>query len=119
MGYDTEVVSIDALRTAAKESLDPYEREHVTPFIWRRPERFPAVHLACVPDRRRWRLTLDTIEDYKLTCDVYDELFDANPLFGLAEITALFARRPELLLLNAEVRQNPLVGLQEEDSPSR
>jgi spore coat polysaccharide biosynthesis protein SpsF len=110
LGFDTEVIAMEALREAARESSDPYEREHVTPFIWRRPERFPAVHLACVPDRRHWRLTVDTADDYALACRVYDELFEEDPLFGLDALTGLIGRRPELLELNAHVEQNPLIN---------
>ncbi len=39
-GLDVEVVSAAALRTAAAESVDPDEREHVLPFVYRRPNRF-------------------------------------------------------------------------------
>jgi spore coat polysaccharide biosynthesis protein SpsF len=118
LGYETEVIAIDALRAAAGESRDLYEREHVTPFVWRRPERFSAIHLACIPDRRKWRLTVDTKEDYALAGRVYDELFETNPLFGLTEITSLFARNPGLLELNDRVSQKPLIGLDGEDLSS-
>jgi spore coat polysaccharide biosynthesis protein SpsF len=118
VGFETEVVAMEALREAARDSVDPYEREHVTPFIWRRPERFPAVHLACAPDRRDWRLTVDTPEDYALACCLYDELFEADPLFGLAALTRLIAQKPELLVLNAHVEQNPLIEIHRGPSAS-
>jgi spore coat polysaccharide biosynthesis protein SpsF len=111
LGYETEVISMEALRSAAGESSDPYEREHVTPFVWRRPTRFSAVHLACVPDYRSWRLTVDTPEDYALACHIYDELFKTDPVFGLNSLTRLFARRPDLLEMNAHVEQTPLLSL--------
>jgi spore coat polysaccharide biosynthesis protein SpsF len=111
LGFETEVFTIGALRTAAAEADDPYEREHVTPFIWRRPDRFPAVHLACVPDRRRWRLTVDSPEDYSLACHIYDELSADDPNFGLDALIGLFTRRPELLDINAHVAQNALLDL--------
>jgi len=106
LGFDTEVVSVDALRAAAAESRDRYEREHVTPFIWRRPDRFPAVHLGARPDRRWWRLTVDTPEDYDLASRVYDELGGDHPHFGYADLVALFTRRPELLEINRDIEQN-------------
>jgi len=110
VGFETEVISIDSLRTAATESVDPYEREHVTPFIWRHPDRFAAVHISCEPDRRAWRLTIDTREDFELASQVYDELFAVNPAFGLRDLTDLFCRRPDLLQLNAGVAQKPIIG---------
>jgi spore coat polysaccharide biosynthesis protein SpsF len=38
-GLDAETFTAATLATAWTEATDPYEREHVTPFIWRRPER--------------------------------------------------------------------------------
>ena len=103
-GLDTEVVTVEALRVAAQECDDPYEREHVTPFLWRRPNRFPAVFLGYAPDRRDWRLTVDEAPDYELAKQVYDALYSNQPDFGLAELETLFASRPELLRINAHVR---------------
>ncbi|MDT9047104.1 hypothetical protein RSW36_28705, partial [Escherichia coli] len=40
VGLDVEVVTALALATAAREATDPYEREHVMPFLYRRPQRF-------------------------------------------------------------------------------
>ncbi|MHA1114244.1 MAG: cytidylyltransferase domain-containing protein [Alphaproteobacteria bacterium] len=99
-GFDTEVIAASALADADREATDPFEREHVTPFLRRRPERFPALHIDHRPDLRHWRLTVDTEADYALACAVYDALHDSNPAFGLAEMTALFAARPDLLDLN-------------------
>jgi spore coat polysaccharide biosynthesis protein SpsF len=66
VGMDTEVVSWPALRAAAAEAVDPFEREHVTPFVRRRPERFPAARVDLDPPRGDVRLTLDTVEDLEL-----------------------------------------------------
>ena len=41
------------------EGADAYEREHVTPFLSRRPERFPAATLECERDLGRERWTVD------------------------------------------------------------
>ena len=37
-GLDTEVVAVSALDDAYARGPDDYEREHATPFIWRRSE---------------------------------------------------------------------------------
>ena len=39
-GLDVEVLGADTLRAAAAEATDTPDREHVTPFVYRRPERF-------------------------------------------------------------------------------
>ncbi len=111
LGFDTEVFSASALNEAEAEASDPYEREHATPFIWRRPERFPAMILSARPNRRHWRLVVDTREDYQLAGAVYDALHSKKADFGYPELQTLFDARPELLDMNADVEQRPYVGL--------
>jgi len=107
LGFDTEVVSTAALLAAHKETTDSFDREHVTPFIWQRPERFSSIFLDSYPNRRDWRLVLDTPEDYELTTQVYDALYEANPAFGYDALIALFNERPELLKINGNVPKKP------------
>jgi spore coat polysaccharide biosynthesis protein SpsF len=62
-GMDTEVMTVEALRAAAAEATDPFDREHVTPFIRSRPERFPQESVRLEPPAADLRLVLDTRED--------------------------------------------------------
>src|SRR5262249_4692883 len=39
-GNDVEVVPFQVLEEVWKEAKRPFEREHTTPFIWDRPERY-------------------------------------------------------------------------------
>jgi spore coat polysaccharide biosynthesis protein SpsF len=76
-GLDVEVVSAVALREAAREASDPAEREHVTPFIYRRPRRFRIVQITSGDPRLgRERWTLDTADDLerlrKICASVHD-----------------------------------------------
>lgn len=111
LGFDTQVMTIASLREADAEASDPYEREHVTPFLWRRPDRYAALYLDHHPNLRHWRLVVDTKDDYEMASRVYDELASHNPLFGLDALRTLFAARPDLPALNAGVRQTPYEGL--------
>ena len=43
LGTGVEVVSAAALLTADSEAEDPYEQEHVCPFLYKRPKRFKIV----------------------------------------------------------------------------
>lgn len=63
IGMDTEVVTATALLTAAAEATEPYDREHVTPFVRDRPERFPQAAVRTAPAHGELRLVLDTPED--------------------------------------------------------
>ena len=62
-GLDVEVVSRSALEEAAAETNDPYDREHVTPFVRNRPQRFPQQALRLEPPVRTVKLSLDTPHD--------------------------------------------------------
>jgi len=95
-GFDTEVFDVAALYEAEAKATERFDREHVTPYLWRQPAIFPAVILDARPDRRNWRLTVDTPEDYRIASAIYDALFPGNPHFGYAEIIALFAAHPDL-----------------------
>jgi spore coat polysaccharide biosynthesis protein SpsF len=63
-GLDVEVVSAAALRAAIDEARATDEREHVTPFVYRRPERFRLTnHNASVPPLGAEWWTVDTAAD--------------------------------------------------------
>jgi spore coat polysaccharide biosynthesis protein SpsF len=109
-GNDVEVMSMAALAAAWREAEKPMEREHTTPFIWERPERFRLANVAwddtegTAPPRdysmsHRW--TLDYPEDYAFIRQVYEALYPINPEFGLDDILGLLEGRPELAAINA------------------
>lgn len=64
-GSGVEVIEASALEVAWASQPDAYEREHVSPYLYRRPERF-RIHRTPVP-ASCWapeaRITLDTAED--------------------------------------------------------
>lgn len=81
LGMGVELLSREALDTAAAEAVDPYEREHVTPFIIRRPNRF-RVFRPLAPDDVRFsaRVTLDTRAEYDYIRDVFTSLYRGKPI---------------------------------------
>jgi spore coat polysaccharide biosynthesis protein SpsF (cytidylyltransferase family) len=95
-GYDTEAFSLAALDTAWSEASDPYEREHVTPFIWRRPDRFTLANVSADQDRSTWRLTVDTADDLRALRDIWSR-FAPESIIGLNDIIALQAEEPRLV----------------------
>jgi spore coat polysaccharide biosynthesis protein SpsF len=65
-GLDLELMRTECLLLAHDESRDPYEREHVTPFLYRRPDRFRLAGLICpFGNYSHVRLALDTPDDYE------------------------------------------------------
>jgi spore coat polysaccharide biosynthesis protein SpsF len=78
MGLDLELVRAECLAEADRESDDPYEREHVTPFVYRRPERFRLAGLVCpFGNYSHVDLALDTREDHERLSRLHARLPDA------------------------------------------
>lgn len=93
-GLDVEVMRTEVLLEAAAEASDPYEREHVTPFVQRRPERYRLVGQPCpYGNFSHVRATIDTSRDLAALRAVADALpRDDQP----ADLVNLAALRPEL-----------------------
>jgi spore coat polysaccharide biosynthesis protein SpsF len=102
-GLDVEVVTLAALEIAGLEDRDPASREHATPFIYRRPERFRMHGVRNARDLSVHRWTLDTPEDYELIRRVYDQLGRND--FSWLDALAVVEANPGWSTLNRDVRQ--------------
>jgi len=100
-GLDVEVVRFEALETAWNEASDPAEREHVTPFLYRRPDRFKLGNLENDTDLSHHRWTLDTPADFEFVRQVYDALYPLDPDFDTDDVLALLREKPELSSINS------------------
>lgn len=93
-GVDVEVFRIDALRAAAREADTPYDREHVTPYLYKPGARFTQGHLTQARDESDLRWTVDYPDDFAFVERVYAALYPTNPAFTSDDIRALpFTRR--------------------------
>jgi spore coat polysaccharide biosynthesis protein SpsF len=105
-GLDAEVFRFACLEEAWREAKLPSQREHVTPFINRQPDRYRIAHYKREPDLSALRWTVDEPADYELVRIIYGELYPAKPAFATADILALLERRPELRDLNTTHKRN-------------
>lgn len=103
-GMDVEVMSRAVLDEADLRAKADEEREHVTPYIWRRPECYRIRSVRTNVDRSDVRLTVDTEEDLRLVTAIYETLGPHDSL-DLDRILALLALRPDLTALNQHVQQ--------------
>ncbi len=107
-GLDVEVLNFAALEKAYDEAKDMYEREHVTPFIYKNNPHLFKIYCMEVPgglNASDIRITIDTEEDYALLCVVFDCLYKENKFFGVKDIIELFRKKPWLKLINKKVLQ--------------
>lgn len=107
-GLDAEVMSLAALDTAWRSATEAFEREHVTPFLYRHPERFRLRNLRNSTDESHRRWTVDTPEDLAFVRAVFEALAPVGPDFDTSDIRTLLTERPDLELLNRAVRQKML-----------
>ncbi|MGK9165859.1 glycosyltransferase family protein [Inquilinus limosus] len=105
-GLDAEVMRAEVLEAAWREATLPSEREHVTSFIYTRPERFRLGSLVGETDLSDQRWTVDTPEDLALVRAVYAALYPKNPAFGTEDILTFLAAHPEIAALNRVHRRN-------------
>lgn len=110
-GLDVEVFSFKALEKAYREAQTLYEKEHVTPYLYRHPELFRLQNVSCSPSYPQHRWTVDTPEDFALVRLMLENLYPFNPKFHLKDMLELIALHPEWSLINAHIRQKkPYLG---------
>lgn len=88
-GLDVEVFRIQALQQAARETNAPYDREHVTPWLYRPGSPFSQGELVQEIDESPLRWTVDLPADFEFVRRVYESLYPANPTFTSDDIRAL------------------------------
>lgn len=107
-GLDAEVFAFKSLAEAFAEAVDEEEREHVTPFLYRRPQRYRLANVACREDFSGHRWTVDTPEDFALISHLIGALHPVLPQFGLWDMVAWLKGRPGISALNAHIEQKTM-----------
>jgi len=82
LGTGVEVLETTALETAAAESDDPYDHEHVSPYLYKNPGRYRINRInapagLCLPGSS---VTVDTESDYLRLKKLYADLYRGCPL---------------------------------------
>jgi len=108
LGMAVEVLSAALLARTAAEARAPEEREHVTPFIYRRPDRFRIGHLERETAHGSERWTVDTAQDFELVRRILEAIYPSTPAFTMHDVLALLDRHPHWRDINASVQQKTL-----------
>ncbi|MBJ7416685.1 MAG: glycosyltransferase family protein [Niveispirillum sp.] len=107
-GLDAEIVGMADLRAAWEEAVEPFEREHVMPFLWRRPDRFRLNWLSDPTLEAPWRWCVDTEQDLILVRHLLETLLPVKPAFGWRDADATMRAHPQWALINRDVVQKTL-----------
>ena len=106
-GLDTEVMTAQALERCWRTASQPYERTHVTPYIYEHPGEFKILSVTGETDFSRHRWTVDTPEDLEFVRAIYARL-KGHDDFGWRDVLELLDREPALLELNRSIAQKAL-----------
>ena len=109
-GLDVELVRTEVLLQANAEASSPPEREHVTPYVHRHPERFALHGWRASVDASAHRWTLDTPEDYQLLSRIFEALGPTAAESSWLEVLALVNCHPEWSHINQHVEQKAVPG---------
>jgi spore coat polysaccharide biosynthesis protein SpsF len=103
-GLDVEVFTFAALSAAWRDDREATGREHVTPFLYRHPERF---RIALVesekPEAACHRWSVDTPEDYELMRRIYSHF--GRREFNWLDVLDLLDQHPDWCEINRHVEQ--------------
>lgn len=102
-GLDVEGVPFATLERVWREATSVHERAHVFPYIYEHPDRFSMASLTDAIDRSSMRWTVDTEEDLFFVREVCRAL--GRREFTWKDVLKVLDARPELLRINATVRQ--------------
>ena len=103
-GLDTEVFTLAALERAALESEDPFDHEHVTPYL-RRPGLFKTAGIAHTEDLSGLRWTVDEPADFEVVSNVFAR-FAPDIHFSWKQVLQLQQNHPELFAANQTIIRN-------------
>ncbi len=103
-GLDGEVISLAALEIAQREATETHQREHVTPFVRERRDRFPAFNVTHVGgDHSDLHWSIDRPEDMRLVEDI---LAVAGDDADLPRLLMVMKEHPDLAARSRSHRPN-------------
>lgn len=111
IGLDVEACTFDALEYAWENADQPYEREHVMPYLYQHEGVANSVLLHAEADYGQYRWTVDTPQDMAFARAVWERL--GNRPFGWRDLLALLQAEPQLQELNANVAHKSVFDVDE------
>jgi len=103
-GLDVEIFSFQTLERTWHEAKRQSEREHVTPYIRKRPELFQIGNVTYGEDLSSMRWTVDEPRDLEFVRAVYNCLGAVS--FSIADVLDVLKKHPELMEINAGIGRN-------------
>lgn len=102
-GMDVEVIPMSVLKIAWENAKKEHEREHLTPYIWERPDKFRIGNVKYRKNlflKERW--TLDYKEDYLFIKSIFENLYSRKRIFSMDDVLNLIERNPKFREINSK-----------------
>lgn len=131
IGLDVEVCTFPALERAWREATQPFQREHVMPYLYegvpetsvlstkdvliQSPRGFRVLVVHHDPDYGSLRWAVDTPEDLEAMRQVYT-YFGGRDDFSWKDVLQLYQQRPDLMQINAGVKHKSLYDVDSRQS---
>lgn len=111
-GLDAEIFSYSALKRAFELAKQPFEREHVTPFIYLNPDMFSLEQYKVANSNAELRWTLDTEEDFAFLQSAIGLCSNPDKLtITTDELISCLQNNAALIEINAHIKQKELTNV--------
>ena len=101
-GTEVEIFSFSALETAWKNTSSVFDKEHVTPYIYKNKEQFKIFNVVNKEDLSNFRWALDYKEDLELIRKIVMKI-EKRPILT-RDIINLLNKEKELIKINQNVK---------------
>lgn len=108
-GLDIEVFTFHALEEAYKNATSKFDKEHVTQYFYKNPNKFKLINFSNKEDLSYFRWTIDEENDLKMTQEIYKGLYKKNkPIFLLNDILSFIDSNPCIAEINSTVKRSTM-----------
>lgn len=108
-GLDCEAFTFAALKTSEESTMDSFEREHVTQYIYHNPNKFKIGNIKSEINLSYLRWTIDKKADYEMVNSIYAHRDSNNTeILLFEEILDILKKYPEISQINSEVERSAM-----------
>jgi len=108
LGMGFEIFTFDALSSAYFNAKKDYEREHVTPYLYDLNNNFRILSYKDSKSYSKYRVTLDTQEDFEVINAIYETIYKEKGYFLLEDVIDFLDKNPQIAKINEEIEQKKL-----------
>lgn len=114
-GLDCEILKFDVLEWMFLNTEDKFYREHVTSYVTHHLDEFDIGSLEDDEDNSDIRITVDTVNDYLLTCVLVDLLKNTDDPISYKTIVEIYKDHPYLRDINGDILQKKKYETEKEE----